>query len=85
MRERIRVIIDIPPRETLKKFVKRWYGYDSCNYSDYAKSVFDKRTKGSIYVERYREGHCTIFGTEETTGTNFIKYSSTFTKNLGKI
>lgn len=85
MREQVKVIMDVPPRETLKKFVARWYGYNSCGWSDYAKNIFNSQTKGSIYVERYRNGHCTIFGTEETAGTNFIKYSSTFVNNLGEI
>ena len=85
MREYVKVIMDIPPRETFKKFVARWYGYNSCAWTDYAFNIFNNFDKGSIYVEIYTNGHCTIFGTEETDGTNFIKYSSTFVNNLGEI
>lgn len=85
MREGVKVIMDIPPRETFKKFVARWYGYNSCNYSDYAHSIFNNNVKGSVYIERYNNGHCTIFGTEETVGNGYIKYSSTFVNRLGEI
>lgn len=77
--------MDIPPKETFKKFVARWYGYNSCNWSNYAENVFEKQIEGGVYIERYNNGHCTIFGTEETTGKNFIKYSATFVNNLGEI
>lgn len=85
MRENITVVMDIPPKETFKKFVARWYGYNSCNWSEYAYKIFHVRTGGSVYVERYTNGHCTIFGTEETVGNGFIKYSATFVNRLGEI
>jgi hypothetical protein len=86
MREDTTVVMDIPPKETFKKFVARWYGYNSCSYSEYADSIFKQRVKGSVYVERYNNnGHCTIFGTEETVGNGFIKYSATFVNRLGEI
>ncbi len=85
MREDIKVVMDIPPRETFKKFVARWYGYNSCNYTDYARNIFNGTSKGSVYIERYNNGHCVIFGTEFITGYNYIKYSSTFVNNLGEI
>ena len=77
--------MDIPPKETFKKFVARWYGYNSCSHSEYAENIFKNQTKGSVYIERYNNGHCTIFGTEETNGNGYIKYSSTFVNNLGEI
>lgn len=77
--------MDIPPRETFDEFVKRWYGYASCSHSEYARKVFHNLTKGSIFVTSYGARHCTIFGTEETAGKNFIKYSATFVNNLGEI
>ena len=85
MREQVKVIMDIPPKETFKKFVARWYGYNSCNHSDYADSIFYNHVKGSVFINSYSNGHCTVFGTEVTSGTNFIKYSSTFVNNLGEI
>ena len=77
--------MDIPPRETFKKFVARWYGYNSCSWSEYAESIFKNHTEGSVYIERYTNGHCTIFGTEVTYGNDYIQYSSTFVNNLGEI
>ena len=77
--------MDIPPKETFKKFVARWYGYNSCNWTDYANNIFHRVHKGSIYIEKHTNGHCIIFGSEETEGTNFIKYSATFVNNLGEI
>lgn len=40
---------------------------------------------GSIFVQSYNNGHCVIYGTEETVGNGFIKYSATFVNNLGEI
>ena len=85
MREDTTVVMDIPPKETFKKFVARWYGYNSCNWSDFAESIFKNWTEGSVFINNYSNGLCTIFGTEETDGTNFIKYSSTFVNKLGEI
>lgn len=85
MREDTYVVMDIPPKETFKKFVARWYGYNSCNYSEYAESIFKTHVDGSVYIERYTNGHCVIFGTEKTVGKNCIKYSATFVNKLGEI
>lgn len=85
MRENITVVMDIPPRETFKKFVARWYGYNSCNWSAFAERVFNKQSEGSLFITRCTSGHCTIYGLEETKGDGFIKYSSTFVNKLGEI
>lgn len=85
MREDTYVVMDIPPKETFKKFVARWYGYNSCNWTNYAESIFNNQTEGGLYVEKHTNGHCIIFGTEETEGSGFIKYSATFVNRLGEI
>lgn len=77
--------MDIPPKESGGEFVKRWYGYDNYEWTVYAENIFNKHNEGSVYVETYNNVRCTIWGTEETTGKNFIKYSATFIKNLGEI
>lgn len=85
MREDTYVVMDIPPKETLKNFVKRWYGYDSCNWSEYADTIFKNKDIGSVYVDSYTEGHCIVWGDEDITGKNCIKYSATIVNNLGEI
>ena len=85
MRESIEVEMDIPPKESIKKFIARWYGYNSCKCSCYAKDVFHGVTKGRIYITEYHDGFCEVFGTPHQHYKNSIKYSATFIKNLGEI
>lgn len=85
MRESIEVEMDIPPKESIKKFIARWYRYNSCRYSDYAKDIFNGETKGRIFINEYHDGFCEVFGTDHQYRKNSIKYSATFIKNLGEI
>lgn len=85
MRERMHVVMDRLPKETLKEFVARWYGYNSCSWSDYAMEIFNNDKRGGIFIKSHNYEHCVIFGTSVTARKCCIKYSETFVKNLGEI
>lgn len=73
------VLIDVLSDESLRNFIKRWWGRD-IPHTTYASECFSRKNKG-IVLTKDSTGHDYIYGWEDTreltSYTRIINYSNT--------